>query len=1003
MKKTLLIFALMVFVIHQGFSQNRVIRNQQSLTNPEKGLQINYKLLSTQPGPVPGTPAAPMTPGLNWEATDAAAIANYAKNSSVNSKTACGWGLNDQRLSVYSTTSTPDWEVPFTITGWDEVIDMTEDGSKIANGVNDQVEVYGPASSVPLWSATIDKIVRGIQIRDDGQQVFVAAVDLAAQDSSIVYCFNFGQSAPVWRKSFAGNYTALVLSKSGNRLLLGEYGGANNKLFVLNPVNGTLIYQTVFSDQYPPAVSDNGKYIVSGDFSGHVFLLEYSEIESTYHEKWNYTVAGSNSWAAGMGISGDGSTIAVGTLIFTATGYDGELYVWDNNSPVPLWVYPNMGDMVQCVDLSYDGSIIAAAGWGPINNTSPDILLFRRQSSEPYLSFSSPGSNFCLDLSADGKRCVAGGKAVHARDFGMGGKLFSINSDLGGGTLQGKVFLPNASQPGGARVEILSLNSYFTYTNDTTGYVLPYIPEGTYTARYSAIGYITQDKTVQLVAGQITEQNVSLQQTGVPPQFLSATQGAGLAVDLQWQASTASGVTGYNIYRKKYSFESFPATPLGTVGASQLNYTDNTALPLTHYYYVVTASLPSNLETPYSNEATGWIATGFVTHEISAWAGTTPVIDGIMSAGEWSDAFKTDISNFLGQKDNIIRPVGSVMAWFKVNAAKTELYVAVDNMFDGVLEDHDEIALYIDDNNDGFYPAPGDSTEGNYWAAHYASGDVIKFRPIYNNGGVGFTYFLANPQIKVVASPGHMIYEFVIPMGTTNNWQIGFNAQSQSGIFIFALDDPTNYDGWWPCDNQNIFTAEGYGVITYGGVDEVPPAPLNLQLDNPVAQNIMLHWDQPAINDFGHFNVYWAQNGGSFVKLDTTIGVQYFLTVPSNGLYEFYVTTVDLAGHESVQSNTVSTNVVIGIDEPLSEISMVKIGPNPFSNHVVIDFSLQNKTTLNITVCDLSGNTVKTLYNSSAEAGNHHLVWNGNDLPAGMYLVRFTSGNGSKVIFKLVK
>ena len=280
--------------------------------------------------------------------------------------------------------------------------------------------------------------VRGIQIRNDGWRVFVAAANPVTQDSTFVYCFQFGQSIPVWVKSFAGNYTALVLSKSGNRLLLGEYGGGNNKLFVLNPATGAVIFQTAFADQYPPAISDDGNYIVSGDFSGHVFLLEYNESAATYTEKWNYTVNGANSWVAGMGISGDGTTIAIGTLMFPATGgNDGELYVFNNYSPVPLWIYPSMGDMVQCVDLSSDGSIIAAAGWGPLNNSTPDILLFRKQSNVPYLTVNSPGSNFCLDLSADGKMCVAGGKAIHARAFGNGGKLFNINSDPGGGTLKG--------------------------------------------------------------------------------------------------------------------------------------------------------------------------------------------------------------------------------------------------------------------------------------------------------------------------------------------------------------------------------------------------------------------------------------------------------------------------------------------------------------------------------------------------------------------------------------
>ena len=988
MKNLFLLGLILTSYAFPGHSQNHETVAQQSITIPGTGVKTEIRRVNGLPHNQDRAISMP-TPGINWLASDAASIANLAKVSSQSLKSAISWGLNNQRLSLFGSSNIPEWEVPFTITAWDPVIDMTDDGTRIANGVNDQVEVYAPASSTPLWTATIQQLFRGIQIRKDGQQVFVAASQLAG-DTSFLYCFNVGQDTPIWVKAIAGNYTALVLSKSGNRLLLGEYGGGNNKLFVLDPTTGAQIYQTVFADQYPPAVSDDGKYIVSGDFSGHVFLLEYNTATATYIEKWNFTVNGANSWVAGMGISGDGSTLAVGTMIFTSTGYDGELYLFNNYSPVPLWIHSGMGDMVQCVDLSYDGSIIAAAGWGPLNNSSPDILLFRKQSNEPDFTINSPGSNFCLDLSPDGKMCVAGGKAVHAREFGMGGKLYNSNSDPGGGTLSGTAVKSGASQQAGVMVEITGLTNYFTYSNDVSAYILKYIPEGTYTVKYSAVGYITQEITgVVITSGQVTTQNVTLLPAGEPPVNLTATQGAGLTVELNWGASPTAGITGYNIYRKQYAFDFYPTSPLGTVGPGVLAFSDNTALPLTHYFYAVTAQLAGNLQTPYSNDAEGWISTGFISNEISAWVGSTPVIDGVSTSMRMSD------SN----------------GWFKVNPDKSSLYVAVDDAFDNVLEDHDEIALYVDDNNDGYYPAPGDSTEGNYWAAHYASGDVIKYRPIYNTGGVGFTMYLPNPQIKVSAATGHIVYEFVIPLGTASYYDIGFNSEDKSGIFIFALDDPTNYDGWWPCLNQNIFTAEGYGVITFGAFDSVPPPPQNLTLDNPVAQHIMLRWDQPAISDFDHFNIYWSTDGGAtFPKLDSTIGVQYFLTVPNNGLYQFYVTTVDRSGQESQPSNVVQTNVVIGIAGPESknDFAMIKMGPNPFAGQLNIDFSLLTTTHLTILVSDINGKPVQTLYNAMIASGLHHLAWNGNDqagnaLKPGIYLVQFFTTDSKPLSFKIIR
>jgi hypothetical protein len=350
------------------------------------------------------------------------------------------------------------------------------------------------------------------------------------------------------------------------------------------------------------------------------------------------------------------------------------------------------------------------------------------------------------------------------------------------------------------------------------------------------------------------------------------------------------------------------------------------------------------------------------------------------------------------------------MAYFKVNADKTSLYVAVNNTNDVVLEDHDEVALYVDDNNDGVFPPPGDDSEGNYWAAHYASGDVIKYRPIYNNGGVGTTIYLPNPQIAVSAATGHVVYEFVIPLGSDSTWQINFNDQDQSGLLVFVLDDPADYNGWWPCTDQNIFTAEGYGVIIFGAVDQVPPPPLNLQLDNPVAQDIMLKWEQPPINDFDHFNIYWSTDGGTtFPKLDSTVGVEYFLTVPVNGIYMFYVTTVDHAGHESVPSNIVQTNVAIGIQilNQGNDLSMFKSGPNPVTRYMNIDVRIENETFLTLQIFGIDGKLVSSLYDSKIDAGLHHFTWYGKDLPGndlqpGIYVIRCKTTHGNSKYFKIV-
>lgn len=956
MKKFYALTVLLAFFASLVNAQDAARQNQRMTTDFEKGKAIEFGAVSAPVALPMKTELAAKGAVLNWETGDAAAIANLVKVSGQNFIGACAWGLNDQRLSVYDNAgSVPLWEKMCPIHSWDEVIDMTDDGSLIANGFDSAFQIYNAVTGAVVWEQATQNCVRGISITNDGQKVFVATFNYGTQADSYLACYQVGQSVPLWSKTFVGNYTAMNVSKSGNRVVFCEYGGPVSKMFVLDGATGDQLFEAPFQNQNPPGISNDGKFIVSGDYSGFVYLYEYDEAGNTYNEKWHYKVNGTSAWVWGMNISADGSTIAAGTLVFLSSDYDGELYVFNTYSPVPLWVATGFKDAVVSVDLSADGSIIAAGSWGPLNNTRPDFMLYRKQSNTPYFNISSPGSIFSVDLSSDGKYCMTGGKAVHARAFGMGGKLYNVTSDPGGGILSGHAYKSGTSEQAGVKIEILGINDYFTYTNDDAYYSLPYIPAGTYTVKYSCVGFVPQEITgVTLMEGQVTVQDVTLLSTGDPPRNLLATKGAGLTVNLKWEAPLTGEVLGYKIYRKNYEPDFFPETPLATLAPTEFTYIDNTALPTLHYFYAVTAIVAGDLESPYSNIAEGWISTGYIANELSSYVGTTPVIDGVISPGEWNDAFLADISDLLGTRDNLPNPIGSVMAYFKVNPEKTSLYCAVENFNDAVFEDHDEVAFYVDDNNDGEFPPSGDDSEGNYWAVHYASGDLIRYRPIYNNGGVGTVIDIPNAQIDVSDATGHLVYEFVIPLGPGENYNIHFNEEDQSGIFSFVLDDPSNYDGYWPINNLNIFNPAGYGVINFGDTDEVPPPPDNLTLTNqPPSIDIVLAWDQPEINDFDHFNIYSAFELGLFEYLASTVGVEFFYTLPYSGHYSFYVTTVDHGGNESAPSEIVSISPGTGYSLS-GTLTYANTAHTPLPG-VSITLKNESGAVVSVTTTDVSG------------------------------------------------
>jgi hypothetical protein len=309
------------------------------------------------------------------------------------------------------------------------------------------------------------------------------------------------------------------------------------------------------------------------------------------------------------------------------------------------------------------------------------------------------------------------------------------------------------------------------------------------------------------------------------------------------------------------------------------------------------------------------------------------------------------------------------------------------------------VALYIDDNNDGAYPPAEDNSEGNYWAAYYAAGNQLKYRPIYNTGGVGEVVFLENPQLEVSDATGHIVYEFMIPIGDDEDWKITPNEQNESGMFLFVLDDPSNFDGYWPSQNQQIFEPSGYGDITFGTEDEVPPPPDNVTLSNYYYEgNILanIQWSQPQINDFDYFNVY-VDNGAGFQVLESTFGTQLFYSSYPPASAQFYITTLDKSGQESDPSEIVMFDPFVGMDEVEKQANF-EVYPNPTSGSATISFSINEPLPTKVSIFDVRGKLVCTLLNAEIPAGNYVLSWNGKtdsgEAPGkGIYFVKITNVN----------
>jgi hypothetical protein len=94
---------------------------------------------------------------------------------------------------------------------------------------------------------------------------------------------------------------------------------------------------------------------------------------------------------------------------------------------------------------------------------------------------------------------------------------------------------------------------------------------------------------------------------------------------------------------------------------------------------------------------------------------------------------------------------------------------------------------------------------------------------------------------------------------------------------------------------------------------------------------------------------------------------------------------------------TYSDVAVGGEGKPIPySFSLNQNRPNPFNPSTVIDYSVARKSQVNISVFNILGQTVKTLVDREADAGQYQAVWdgvdeNGNQVASGIYFYKMST------------
>lgn len=96
----------------------------------------------------------------------------------------------------------------------------------------------------------------------------------------------------------------------------------------------------------------------------------------------------------------------------------------------------------------------------------------------------------------------------------------------------------------------------------------------------------------------------------------------------------------------------------------------------------------------------------------------------------------------------------------------------------------------------------------------------------------------------------------------------------------------------------------------------------------------------------------------------------------------------DALSNFNKKKKIISTNLNTGLS----------IHPNPFTNQSIIQFyQLVTNTPVTVFITDMMGNKVASLLNNKQiSSGTHQLIFDGSNLPAGMYYCTIVSGDMMK-------
>jgi len=367
-----------------------------------------------------------------WQYDDATAIADGV---SIDANNVWGaWILSGARLTIQTITGdgTPAWSFSSFGSGNSGVAaakGADRSGFMESNDVGNDFLQHGfrsTSNGTPDWSfpypvsdPNLPASSRKVATSRDGSTIAAVVSDSVTQNSTLyVFDANTGTVRLMWTDPL--RMDGVALTDDGSIALVTQ----DNQATLVDTSTGNILFSVAGSGAgnifYP--ISGDGSVFAVGGFNFDVYAFN----GTTYTQVIHFTRA--NFWFGGAStVSHDGSTVGTFGGNYTDGWLSGEVYLFDVASGNMLGSYPVSGTGIYQgtpigAGSNDNGTVMAFASWGTEFHDWPEVMVFNR-SVQLIGQIDFPGSAFSVDVRADGQYVVGGAKAVHANQFGDGGRI----------------------------------------------------------------------------------------------------------------------------------------------------------------------------------------------------------------------------------------------------------------------------------------------------------------------------------------------------------------------------------------------------------------------------------------------------------------------------------------------------------------------------------------------------------------------------------------------------